>query len=159
MFFLLLNLSSAMAEIKCDGGKTLMTRGLKPNKFYQEANFDTNDVELKKFMNVNNHIDGIIWDRDDHINGKSFTAIFDLKHSNSNSKELKDYIHISSESYSPNKEFKAKITIAREGKSECIEWEQYCTCCYYGDCGPTCLKSIEIPGFTYVEKEILCEDK
>lgn len=152
---LLLTTLSAQADIQCDNGKTVITRGLKPHREYQEASIRTSDPELTQHMSGQNKLQGTLWE--DRRN-KSATALFHIVKTDPKTDAPADFLYLLAKPQAPGQEIQAIITIERPSKIECLEWEETCSCCYYGDCERQCLNEVTTPGITYIKKTVTCQE-
>lgn len=141
-FFILLNSLSVRAHIECNNGKIIVVRGIKHSGGYQEASIQVMDPDLKNFLLTQGPLAGNIW-----ANGYgTSTAIFNDKSD--------VFVHIQFLS-----NFEAIVSVNKQGRNECLRWQETCDCCYYGDCSPTCLEEVNTPGVMYIKKTVTCEEK
>ncbi len=144
----------AWKEIHCDG-KNITVKLIKKTKYYMEAKIKLVDPTLIALAG-GDEIEGLAYAS--YLNPDGFEhAIFRVSPPGGNPDVLKNVVQLRNKSGRTNV-YQADLTISREGKTECLQYEENCSCCYYNDCSPQCLKERVIPWITYLGKEVTCEE-
>ncbi len=127
----------------------------KRSRYYSDVSIKLTDPEiiaLAGAREVAGHAYGSYRDPDmlDH-------AFFRLNSTVTDGSELQKIIYLRLGARSGANLVQGTLSVFREGKTECLRYEEYCSCCYYGDCSPKCLDERSIPAVTFLEKTMTCE--
>lgn len=148
MSLFLIRQAYAWQEVRCYNGQVVIT-AMKKNQYHIDAKIRFQDPVLAQIAGAN-EISGYAYNA---YGGDSFDhAIFRFELNPKDPKGLMKVIYLG-----VNNSSLGDLSIYKEGKTECLRYEENCACCYYGDCSPVCLEERVIPAVHYLNQKITCE--